>query len=104
MNRCVRVVLAAVVVGVAMAALLAVMPATAADAKAPDAASLERAREQVKMLDDLYKNAVVSITNTYVGQQADTPAAAVAKDVFEAMHKKGWHEARLVDATGKPKN
>jgi hypothetical protein len=75
----------------------------AADVKKPDPAAVERARETVKMLDDLYKNAVVSITNVYVAEQNNTPAAAVAKDVFEAMHKKGWHTARLVDATGKPK-
>ena len=56
------------------------------------------------MLDDLYKTAVVSITSKYTEQQSDTPAAAVAKEVFEAMHKKGWHTARLVDATGKRKN
>ncbi len=56
------------------------------------------------MLDDLYKNAVISITSKYVEQQSDTPAAAVAKEVFTAMHKKGWHSARLVDATGRPKN
>jgi len=78
--------------------------APAADPKEPDPAALERARESVKMLDDLYKTAVVSITNRYVEQQSDTPAAAVAKEVFEAMHKKGWHQARLLDATGKPKN
>jgi hypothetical protein len=75
----------------------------AADKKAPDPAAVERARETVKMLDDLYKNAVVSITSTYVYEQAHTPAASVAKDVFNAMHKKGWHSARLIDATGKPK-
>lgn len=68
-----------------------------------DPAALERTREMVKMLDDLYKSAVVSITKSYIENQADTPAAAVAKDVFSAMHKKGWHSARLVDATGKPK-
>lgn len=78
--------------------------ATGADRKGPDKASLERARQSVKMLDDLYKTAVVSITNKYVEDQANTPAAAVAKEVFEAMHQKGWHHARLVDATGKPKN
>ncbi len=72
--------------------------------KEADPAAVERTREQVKMLDDLYKNAVVAITTTYVEKQADTPAAAVAKQVFEAMHKKGWHNARLVDASGKPKN
>lgn len=69
-----------------------------------DPQALERTREQIKMLDDLYKTAVVSITGYYVEKQADVPAAAVAKDVFAAMHKKGWHNARLVDATGKPKN
>jgi hypothetical protein len=74
------------------------------DKKGPDDASVERARATVKMLDDLYKTAVVTITNKYVEMQADTPAAAVAKEVFQAMHKKGWHLARLVDASGRPKN
>jgi hypothetical protein len=66
--------------------------------------AVERAREQVKMLDDLYKNAVVSITKTYVSKQDDRPAIMIAKDVFAAMQKKGWHSARLVDATGEPLN
>lgn len=78
--------------------------ASAADKKAPDPAAVERTREQVKMLDDLYKTAVVGITKTYVEKQSDTPAAAVAKVLFEAMHKKGYHKARLIDVTGKPKN
>jgi len=67
--------------------------------KAADPA-LERTREQVKMLDELYKNAVVSVTNKYDGP----PAIKVAKDVFAAMEKSGWHKARLVDATGAPQN
>jgi stress response protein YsnF len=74
------------------------------DKKEPDKAALERTREQVKMLDTLYKTAVVSITNSYVEGQASVPAAMVAKDVFAAMHKNGYHNARLVDATGKPRN
>jgi hypothetical protein len=74
------------------------------DKKDPDKAALERTREQVKMLDTLYKTAVVSITNSYVEGQASVPAAMVAKDVFAAMHKAGYHHARLIDATGKPKN
>ena len=55
------------------------------------------------MLDDLYKTAVVVVTKTYVNQQLDTPAAVVAHEVFDAMKKKGYHIARLVDASGKPK-
>jgi hypothetical protein len=61
---------------------------------------LARARAQAKMLDELYKNAVVSITNKYDGP----PAIKVAKDVFAAMEKSGWHRAKLVDATGNPQN
>lgn len=74
---------------------------------APQAAAdpaLERAREQVRMLDDLYKTAVVSITRTYVSKQDNRPAIMIAKDVFGAMQKRGWHSARLVDATGEPLN
>lgn len=74
------------------------------EAKKPDPAAVERAREEVKKLDDLYKTAVVGITQTYVEKQSDVPAAAVAKALFDAMHKKGYHTARLVDASGKPKS
>ncbi len=65
----------------------------------PDPA-LERTRQQVKMLDELYKNAVVSITNKYDGP----PAIKVAKEIFAAMEKSGWHKAKLVDASGSPQN
>jgi hypothetical protein len=66
--------------------------------------ALERAREKVKMLDDLYKNAVVSITRRYVEAKTEQPAIMVAQDVFGAMEKQGWHSAKLVDATGEPLN
>lgn len=77
---------------------------TGADTKEPDKAALERTREQVKMLDDLYKTAVVGMTEVYGAKQSAKPAAVVAGLVFDAMKKKGWHTARLVDATGDPKN
>ncbi len=66
--------------------------------------ALARTRKQVQLLDDLYKNAVVSITSRYVKEQDTQPAALVAKDVFGAMQKKGYHKARLVDASGNPQN
>jgi hypothetical protein len=93
-----------VAIGVGVFLLRGTESAPAGDKKGPDQAALKRTRETVKMLDDLYKNAVVSITNSYVDGQASVPAAMVAKDVFEAMNKKGYHHARLIDATGKPKN
>jgi hypothetical protein len=93
--------------GLAGAASLAVVAAVlstpslrAGEAKAEADDALERTRQQARMLDELYKNAVVSITNKYDGP----PAIKVAKDVFGAMEKSGWHKAKLVDATGAPQN
>ena len=77
-------------------------PKAKSEAKADPA--LERTREQVKMLDDLYKTAVVAISQTYVATEKDVPAIMVAKQVFTGMRKKGWHSGRLVDATGDPFN
>jgi hypothetical protein len=56
------------------------------------------------MLDDVYKGFVVNITETYVKAQELTPAARVTQKVFKHMATKGWHSARLVDATGNPFN
>ena len=74
----------------------------AAEETAAEAAAVERTRAEVQMLDDLYKNFVVNITATYVGAEENVPAAKVAMKVFQAMHKTGWHKARLIDATGQP--
>lgn len=63
--------------------------------------AVERARKQTKMLDDLYKTAIVLITEHYV--KGDAPAAAVAgKLLWKEMKAKGHHEVRLIDATGNP--
>ena len=64
--------------------------------------AVERARQQIRMLDDIYKTAVVAITDKYVQKETDLPAATVAMSLFEVMKKKGWHESRLIDATGHP--
>ncbi len=73
---------------------------TLADSK--EDAALERTRKQVRMLDDLYKTAVVLITDKYVHSEKDFPAGSAAVALFDAMKKKGWHEVRLLDATGEP--
>lgn len=65
---------------------------------------LNQAREKVHMLDELYKTFIVLITGEYVNDPSVLPAATLAKKVFEAMGKKGWHKARLLDATGNPFN
>jgi hypothetical protein len=70
----------------------------------PDPAAVERTRDTVRMIDDLYKGTVVHITATYVRAQETTPAARVAQKVFKHMEAKGWHSARLIDVTGSPTN
>jgi hypothetical protein len=97
MRRCVRMMAGA------LCLLVGLTLARAADVKKPGAGEIDRARTTVRMLDDLYKAAAVSITEAYTVEQSTTPTAAVAKEIFDAMHKKGWHRARLIDATGKPK-
>jgi hypothetical protein len=75
----------------------------AQDAK-PDDAALARTRKQVLMLDDLYKTAIVLITENYVDETADLAAGSAFQKLFEAMRKKGYHDVRLLDATGEPYN
>jgi hypothetical protein len=64
--------------------------------------AVARARKTVQMLDDIYKNAVVLITDKYVHDEDDFPAGSAAVALFEAISKKGWHQVRLIDATGQP--
>ncbi len=68
----------------------------------PRPRAVERSRKTVKMLDDVYKTAVVLITDKYVNDENDFPAGAAAVAWFDAISKKGWHDVRLIDATGDP--
>jgi hypothetical protein len=54
------------------------------------------------MLDDIYKAAVILITDKYVHDEDDFPAGSAAIALFDAIGKKGWHTVRLVDASGEP--
>ena len=67
-------------------------------------AAVERTRQEVKMLDDLYKNMIVLIDGHYVKKPSDLPATASAKAVFAAMKKNGWHEVRALGLTDVIKN
>ena len=62
------------------------------------------ARNTVRMLDDLYKTFIIQITAEYVDNPSVLPAATLSKRVFEAMTRRGWHNIRLLDATGTPFN
>ena len=71
-------------------------------AKSPAEKAVARTRREVKMLDDIYKGGIVLITENYVNGTEDLPAGTAFKKMFEAAKKNGWHEVRLVDATGDP--
>jgi uncharacterized protein DUF3365 len=62
-------------------------------------AAVERTRQEVKMLDDLYKNVIVLVNEHYVNKASDFPAATTTKEVFAAMKKNGWHEVRILGLT-----
>ena len=64
--------------------------------------AIERTRREVRMLDDIYKGGVVLITQHYVHDDEDLPAGTAFKKLFAIAKQKGWHEVRLIDATGEP--
>jgi len=70
--------------------------------KTPSDAAVDRARREVRMLDDIYKTSIVLITTHYVHGNDDLPAGSAFKALFAAVEKKGWHKVRLLDATGEP--
>ena len=72
--------------------------------ESPNDEDIDQARKMVKMLDDLYKTFIELITEEYVNNPDLLPAATLSKRVFEVMEEKGWHKARLLDATGTPFN
>ena len=53
-------------------------PSTAADKKPKKDRAVERTRKTVRMLDDLYKTAVVAITTHYVNDTDDLSAGSAA--------------------------
>ncbi len=101
LNRFVIFALCAVLI--AMFGMWQLTDATAADKeKKKKDRALERTRDTVKMLDNVYKTAVVLITTHYVNDEDDLPAGTAAIALFEAVGKSGTHQARLLDASGEP--
>ncbi|MDR4498357.1 MAG: DUF3365 domain-containing protein [Candidatus Scalindua sp.] len=64
----------------------------------------DRARKTVRMIDDMYKTFIVLVTKEYVTDPTMFSALILSKKVFEAMSKKGWHEARLLGTDETPHN
>ncbi len=67
-----------------------------------DDAALRRSRKQAKMLDTLYKTAIVIVTKNYVDESSDLAAGDAFQLLFQSMKDGGFHEVRLLDASGEP--
>ncbi len=70
----------------------------------PSDKDVERARKEVHMLDDIYKQTIVLITDKYVNSSKDYPAGRAAVVLFRNVSKGGTHEVRLLDVSGEPNN
>jgi hypothetical protein len=90
--------------GLAALALAADPPAKkdkpAADA--PNEVAIERSRKTVRMLDDVYKQTIVLITDKYVHDTDDFAAGSAAVLLFKNISKSGNQQVRLLDVTGEP--
>ncbi|MBL4883605.1 MAG: hypothetical protein COB12_12400 [Flavobacterium sp.] len=62
--------------------------------------AVDRARRTGQMLDDLYKTAIVLVTTHYVEEDSDLAAGDAFQALFKVMKDKGYHEVRLLDASG----
>jgi hypothetical protein len=89
---------------VAGGSYLATLPAAAQKPteEKPDAAAVERARKTVRMLDEVYKNAVVLITDKYVNKEDDFAAGSAVVQLFKNVSKSGHQQVRLLDVSGDP--
>ena len=68
--------------------------------KGKERPAIVRAKKQAKMLDTLYKTAIVLITENYVDGSEDLAAGDAFQALFKSMKDNGFHEVRLLDATG----
>jgi Protein of unknown function (DUF3365) len=87
------------VIGLCLAGSMFATAQDAADAERNQPA-VERAKKQAKMLDTLYKTAIVLITENYVEGSEDLAAGDAFQALFKSMKDNGFHEVRLLDATG----
>ncbi len=56
------------------------------------------------MLDEIYKDTIVLITDKYVNSSKDYPAGRAAVVLFRQISKGGSHQVRLLDVSGEPNN
>lgn len=94
------------ILGLAVVAMDSTGTRAAEPAATPAAAkkdpAVERSRKIVNMLDNIYKQTIVLITDKYVHTEEDYAAGSAAVALFANISKGGTHQVRLIDATGEP--
>jgi hypothetical protein len=73
-----------------------------ADKTKPRKRAVERSRETVKMLDNIFKQTIVLVTDKYVHGEDDFAAGSAAVLLFKNVSEAGDNKVRLIDATGDP--
>ncbi len=91
-----------IVIGGLSFAAWSTLNAAAPDGITASEGAIAAARRETKMLDDLYKTAIVTVTDIYVKDESSVAAATAFRPVFKAMKDAKHHEARLVDGLGQP--
>jgi hypothetical protein len=68
----------------------------------PSDEAVARTRQTVQMLDNVYKQTIVLITEKYVHDESDFAAGSAAVELFARIGEGGSHTVQLLDATGEP--
>ena len=100
MKRIAAILLVVIVFTTFLASQMTLPLSFAATANKEADAALARARKQAKMLDTLYKTAIVIVTKNYVEESSDLAAGDAFQLLFQAMKDNNFHEVRLLDASG----
>lgn len=69
---------------------------------APDESAVNRTRDTVKMLDNIFKQTIVLVTDKYVNDEDDFAAGSAAVLLFKNISESSDNTVRLLDATGDP--
>jgi len=68
----------------------------------PAEAAIERTRDTIERLDNIFKQTIVMITDKYVHDESDFAAGSAAVLLFKNISESGDDTIRLIDATGDP--
>lgn len=68
----------------------------------PEKAAVDRSRKTVEMLDNIFKQTIVMVTDKYVHDESDFAAGSAAVLLFKNISEAGDNKVRLLDATGEP--